>query len=45
MWELSLSTDNRVFQGLSIPDITTTVLKQHNIDMRQCANGFAEAVI
>ncbi|MDO8989478.1 MAG: type VI secretion system tip protein TssI/VgrG [Sideroxyarcus sp.] len=32
LWELSQSTDNRVFQGLTIPDIVTTVLKQHNID-------------
>jgi len=32
LWELSLSTDNRVFQGLSIPDIVTSVLKQHGID-------------
>jgi type VI secretion system secreted protein VgrG len=32
LWELSLSRDNRVFQGLSIPDIVTSVLKQHGID-------------
>jgi type VI secretion system secreted protein VgrG len=31
LWELSLSSDNRVFQGLSIPDIVTTILKQHDI--------------
>jgi type VI secretion system secreted protein VgrG len=32
LWVLSQSSDNRVFQGLSIPDIVTAVLKQHDID-------------
>jgi len=32
LWVLSQSSDNRVFQGLSIPDIVTTVLKQHDIE-------------
>jgi type VI secretion system secreted protein VgrG len=32
LWVLSQTTDNRVFQGLSIPDIVTAVLKQHGID-------------
>jgi len=32
LWALSLSRDNRVFQGLSVPDIVTGVLKQHGID-------------
>ena len=32
LWILTQTTDNRVFQGLSIPDIVTGVLKQHGID-------------
>ncbi|MDO8989133.1 MAG: type VI secretion system tip protein TssI/VgrG [Sideroxyarcus sp.] len=32
LWVLTQTTDNRVFQGLSIPDIVTTVLKRHGID-------------
>ena len=31
LWTLSLSRDNRVFQGLSIPNIVTSVLNQHDI--------------
>ena len=31
LWSLSLSRDNRVFQGLSIPDLITQVLQQHDI--------------
>jgi type VI secretion system secreted protein VgrG len=32
LWALSQTRDNRVFQGLSIPDIVTGVLKQHDIN-------------
>ena len=31
MWELTLASDNRIFQNQSVPDIVTAVLQEHGI--------------